>query len=211
MHLFADTGLRRFGYLGLYQPAIVLVVLLAGGIPMFAQGTADIVGTVTDNTGGVLAGAKVAAKNLDTGLTRAAETNSAGDYSFTLLPVGTYSVTVEMTGFKTFTNQRLALATGDRTRVDAQMQVGEVTQTLEIEAQAVALQTDSSTVGALVTTRAVEDLPVNGRNFIRLVQLAPGATESVQSSLGGGTRPDDRRQTSTVSSSSTGWTTTSAQ
>jgi hypothetical protein len=197
MRLFTDIGLKRSGYWGIRQLALVLVALV--DVPMFAQGTADIVGTVTDNSGGVLAGAKVAAKNLDTGLTRAAETNSAGDYSFTLLPVGTYSVTVEIVGFKTFTNQRLALATGDRTRVDAQMQVGEVTQTLEIEAQAVALQTDSSTVGALVTTRAVEDLPVNGRNFIRLVQLAPGATESVQSSLGGGTRPDDRRQTSTVS------------
>src|SRR5215831_14493640 len=157
---------------------------------LFAQGTADIVGTVTDPTGGVLTGARISAKNLDTGLIRSAETNTAGDYSLALLPIGNYSVTVEMPGFKMFTNPKLTLATGDRARVDAQMQVGEVTQTLEVEAQAAALQTDSSTVGALVTTRAVEDLPVNGRNFIRLIQLVPGATESVQSSLGGGTRPD---------------------
>ena len=102
-------------------------------------------------------------------------------------------------GFKTFQAQKVTLATGDRTRVDAQMQVGELTQTVEVAEQTVAVQTDSATVGGLVTSRAVQDLPVNGRNFIRLVQLAPGATESVQSSLGGGTRPDDRRQTSTVS------------
>lgn len=164
-----------------------------------AQGTADILGTVTDNSGAVLPNAKVTAKNLDTGLERTTQTSGSGDYTFTLLPVGNYSVTVEAMGFKMYSEPRLTLATGDRTRVDAQMQIGEVTQTLEVNAQATALQTDSSTVTGLVTTQAVEDLPVNGRNFIRLVQLAPGASESVQSSLGGGARPDDRRQTSVVS------------
>jgi Carboxypeptidase regulatory-like domain len=164
-----------------------------------AQGTADIVGTVTDNSGSVAPGAKVTVRNLETNLIRAQMTEASGQYSFTLLQVGNYSVTVELMGFKTFTNPRLVLATGDRARVDASLQVGEIAQSVEVQANAVALQTDNSTVGVLVTSRAVQDLPVNGRNFIRLVQLAPGATESVQSSLGGGTRPDDRRQTSTVS------------
>jgi hypothetical protein len=181
------------------QITFVAFVVIAFAGALRAQGTADIVGTVTDNTGAVVPKAKVTVKNLDTSLTRTTETNSSGDYAFPLLPVGNYSVTVELSGFKTFTNPQLTLATGDRARVDAQMQVGEISQSVEVAAQAVALQTDSSTVGGLVTTRAVQDLPVNGRNFIRLVQLAPGATESVQSSLGGGTRPDDRRQTSTVS------------
>jgi hypothetical protein len=164
-----------------------------------AQGTGEIVGTVTDNTGGVLASARVTAKNLATGLTRSAATNASGDYAFSLLRVGSYSVTVEVPGFKMFAYPSIPLATGDRARVDAQMQVGAVTETLEVQAEAAALETDSSTVGALVTNRAVEDLPVNGRNAIRLVQLVPGASESVQSSLGGGNRPDDRRQTSVVS------------
>jgi hypothetical protein len=163
-----------------------------------AQGTADIVGTVTDNSGAVVPNAKVTAKNLGTALTRTETTDASGQYSFTLLPVGDYSVTVEVKGFKTFT-ERATIATGDRARVNAAMQVGEVTQTVEVAEQTVAVQTDSSTVGGLVSNRAVEDLPVNGRNFIRLVQLAPGATESVQSALGSGTRPDDRRQSSTVS------------
>ena len=165
----------------------------------FAQGTADIVGTVTDNSGSLIPGAKVTVKNAQTGLTRALATDGSGNYAATLLPVGTYAVSIEAMGFKTFATPAVTIATGDRTRVDAQMQLGEISQTIEVAAQAVAIQTDSSTVGGLVTTRAVQDLPVNGRNFIRLVQLAPGATESVQSSLGGGTRPDDRRQTSTVS------------
>ncbi len=182
-----------------FRLALFWMAMLAGNGLLFAQGTADIVGTVTDNTGAVVAAAKVTARNLNTGLTRTEATNAAGDFSFTSLPVGNYAVTVEATGFKMFTNRNLTLATGDRARVDAQMQLGDITQTLEVEAEAAALQTDSSTVGALVTTKAVQDLPVNGRNAIRLIQLAPGATESVQSSLGGGTRPDDRRQTSVVS------------
>ncbi len=177
----------------------IALLMSAVSCCLLAQGTGDIVGTVTDNSGGVLGSAKITSKNIATGLTRSTETNASGDYALTLLPVGNYSVTVEAVGFKTFTYPSIALTTGDRERVDAQMQVGAVTETLEVQAEAAALQTDSSTVGALVTNRAVEDLPVNGRNAIRLVQLAPGATESVQSSLGGGTRPDDRRQTSVVS------------
>ena len=104
---------RSFGVVVLWMAAVTGTGLL------LAQGTADIVGTVTDNTGAVVAAAKVTAKNLDTGLTRAEETNTAGDYSFTFLPVGNYSVTVAATGFKMFTNRNLTLATGDRVRVDA--------------------------------------------------------------------------------------------
>jgi carboxypeptidase family protein/TonB-dependent receptor-like protein len=166
---------------------------------LFAQGTADIVGSVTDNSGAVVPNAKVTVKNLGTNQVRTAQADAAGQYSVNLLPVGDYSVSVEAQGFKTFIANQLTIATGDKARVDAALQVGEISQTVEVAGQTIAVQTDSSTVGGLVTSRAVQDLPVNGRNFIRLVQLAPGATESVQSSLGGGTRPDDRRQTSTVS------------
>jgi len=164
-----------------------------------AQGTADIVGTVTDNSGSVISGAKVTAKDLDTNLIRTEQTDASGQYSFTLLPVGHYSVTVEVTGFKTFSATELLLATGDRQRVDASMQVGNVTESLQVVGEAVALQTDSSTVGASVTGTNIQDLPTDGRNFITLVQVGAGLNESSQSSLGGGNRPDDRRQTSTVS------------
>src|ERR1700730_10710098 len=70
----------------------------------FSQGTGDIVGTVTDNSGSVVSSAKVTVKNLGTNLSRTEQTDASGEYSFTLLPVGEYSVTVELMGFKTFTN-----------------------------------------------------------------------------------------------------------
>jgi hypothetical protein len=161
-----------------------------------AQGTADLVGRVTDPSGAVLPGVSVTAENVGTAGTRTAITSETGDYVFNLLPVGAYSVKIELAGFRTYMT-RINLATGDRTRVDAQLQVGDVSQSVEVATEATPLQTDSSTIG--VTIQAVADLPMNGRNFVTLVQFAPGAGPSVQSSLGGGTRPDDRRQTSTVS------------
>jgi len=181
---------------GLHFVALVCALGICTQIAL-AQGTADILGTVTDNSGAVLPNAKVTVKNLDTDLARTTQTSGSGDYNFTLLPVGNYSVSVEATGFKMFTSPRVTLATGDRTRVDAPMQVGGITESVVVEAQATALQTDSSDVGLLISKPA--ELPVNGRNFILLAQNAPGASQSVQSSLGGGGRPDDRRQTSVVS------------
>ena len=75
---------------------------------LWAQGTADIVGTVTDNSGSVVPNAKVTAKNLGTNLTRTQQTDASGQYAFTLLPVGDYSVSIEVMGFKAFSNPRLA-------------------------------------------------------------------------------------------------------
>src|SRR5262250_1923569 len=176
--------------------AVISVVVILSAQPALAQGTADLLGRVTDSSGAVLPGVMVTAENVATNVGRTTITSETGDYTFNLLPIGAYTVKIELAGFRTYTT-RITLATGDRARVDAQMQVGEVSQSVEVAAETTPLQTDSSTIG--VSIQAVADLPVNGRNFIRLVQLAPGATESVQSSLGGGTRPDDRRQTSTVS------------
>lgn len=181
--------------------SFALCFLICGTTDVSAQvTTADIVGTVTDATGGVIPGATVTVKNLATGVSRSMQTTETGAYAFNLLPSGTYSVTIEMSGFKTFTAPSVVLAAGDRARVDAKMAIGDITETVEVSAEtAGAIQTDSATVGGLLTQRAVHDLPVNGRNSIRLVQLTPGANESNQSTLGNGTRPDDRRQTSSVS------------
>jgi hypothetical protein len=165
-----------------------------------AQGTtAEIVGTVVDNSGGVMPHANVTVTHVATGVKRSMETNTTGEYDFTQLPIGTYSVVVEAAGFKRYLTPTITLQAGDRTRVDVQMQLGEVNQTLEVTGQAPLLQTDSATVGSTVSSVGLEDLPTNGRNFVTLVQVGAGMNESNQSSLGGGNRPDDRRATSTIS------------
>lgn len=93
----------------------------------------------------------------------------------------------------------VVLSAGDRQHVDATLGVGSVTESVEVTAQAATVQSDSATVGALLPETAVQDLPLNGRNIIGLVRMVPGANEGLPNSLSSGNRPDDRRQSSTVS------------
>ena len=176
----------------------VLVLLLFATAAAAQVTTADIVGRVTDTSGAVLPGATVTIVNEGTRDTRSVPTTEAGDYVFNLLPIGTYTIRVELSGFAAQTT-RLSVSAGDRARFDARLQLGTVEENITVSAQVSLLQTDTATVSALVTEKAVQDLPVNGRNFVKLVQLAPGANEGLPNSLASGTRPDDRRQTSAIS------------
>jgi hypothetical protein len=143
-------------------------------------------------------GATVTIEHIGTHDVRTAPTSGSGDYVFTLLPIGTYTVKIELQGFGAH-NSRVALSAGDRTRVDAKLQVGTVAESITVTAESPLVQTDSSTVGTLINLKNVSDLAVNGRNFVRLVQAIPGANEGLPNSLASGTRPDDRRQTSAIS------------
>ena len=117
---------------------------------------------------------------------------------FTLLPIGTYTVRIELQGFQAI-NSKVELATGDRARVDARMELGTVQENLTVSGESPLLQTDSATVSSLIDQKTVQDAPIPGRNIIRMVHLIPGANEGALSSLANGTRPDERRQTSSVS------------
>jgi hypothetical protein len=160
--------------------------------------TADIVGRVTDATGAVLPGATITVESVATHDVRTAPSNGTGDYLFNLLPIGVYTVKVELQGFNAQTT-RVTLSAGDRVRVDAKLQVGQIAENVTVAAESPLLQTDTATISSLVSTKAVQDLPVAGRNIQNLVQLVPGAFEGLPNSLSTGTRPDDRRQTSAIS------------
>ncbi len=160
--------------------------------------TADVVGRVTDASGGALPGATVTVTNPATGDTRMQVTGDTGDYTFSLLPIGRYTLTIELAGFGNF-GRTVQVSAGDRVRVDALLVVGTLAETITVTAGAPLVQSDSATVGALLPERAVQDLPLNGRNVIGLVRMVPGANEGLPNSLSSGNRPDDRRQTSTVS------------
>ena len=164
-----------------------------------AQGTAAVVGTVTDSSGAVVPGATVTLTNGGTGIAQTVATSESGDYTFPLAQVGNYSLKVQAQGFKLYTAPSVSLSAGDRLRVDVKMEVGAVSQSVEVSGVAPALQTDSSNVGGLVTSQAVEDLPLNARNVIKLVQLSTGVTEGLPNSKASGTIPDDRRLTSAFS------------
>jgi hypothetical protein len=180
--------------------AILAFLFLLSATGARAQSTAGIRGIVTDPAGLTVPNATVAITNTGTNIKRSVVTHSDGNYAFELLPVGTYSVSVEAQGFKHFQASSITLATGDNARVDAHLEVGAATQTIVVtSSEFAALQTASATVGSVITPTATQDLPLNGRNFINLVQLAPGAGDSIQNSMTNGTHVDDRRLTSAVS------------
>src|SRR6201996_3303227 len=160
--------------------------------------TGDITGTVTDTTGASVPKATVTLTNLGTKEVRTAQSGESGDYTFTQLGPGSYSVQVKETGFQTFVIPSIALNAGDRAREDAKLSVGSESTTITVDAQTPALQTDTSSISHTVTDQSVQDLPISGRNYINLVQITPGANEGPGNGLTSGARPDDRRQTSAV-------------
>jgi hypothetical protein len=158
---------------GLFVSLLAVVASATAGAQVT---TADIVGKVTDSTGAVVPGAQVAVTNLGTNIARSVTGNETGDYVVNLLAVGRYSVRIEVPGFKVFTVAELTLVAGDRVRVDARMEVGQTSEAVSITAELPALQTDSSTLGTAITSKLVQDLPLNGRNYVQLAQLVPGVS-----------------------------------
>jgi hypothetical protein len=154
----------------------VAVALFLCSLPAPGQiSTATLVGAVHDAVGGVVGGAKVDAKNAATGIVRSTVTDSGGEYSIPNLPAGHYSVTVSMTGFKTFTASDVELQVAQRLLLDARLEVGALGQEITVEATAPLIDAQSSSVGQVVNTAAVEHMPLNGRSFWQLTQLTPGA------------------------------------
>ncbi|ADV82091.1 TonB-dependent receptor [Terriglobus saanensis] len=171
-----------------------LMILFLATISALGQlTTSDILGTVTDSTGAEITNATITIRNLDTNDTRTVKTNGNGDYSFNLLQPGHYNIRIEAPGFKSSNTASLAVEAGDRARADAHLEPGASSETITVEAQTPLLQADTATVSSTVTAKAVQDLPLNGRNFVQLVQLTPGANEGPGNGLSSGGRPDDRR------------------
>src|SRR6202012_1607381 len=172
---------------------LLALLILAPSTALCQLTTADILGTVTDASGAVVPNATVTLTNLGTNVTRVAQTGGSGDYTFTLLPVGHYSISVKAAGFEASINKDLSVEAGDRARNDVHLVTGSSATTIEVQATTPLLQADSATVSSTVTAKAVQDLPLNGRNFVQLVALVPGANEGQGNGLSSGGRPDDRR------------------
>lgn len=183
-------------------PRIVLLIVGILVCQSHAYGqvtTADVVGAVADTTGAMVPGATVKIENLGTHAIRSSVTGGDGSYTFTQLQPGSYSVTISASAFKSFVVNQVDLIAGDRKRVDASLQPGTATETIEVTSTPSALQTDSTSVGTSLAGKSVQDLPLNGRNVYSLVQIAPGVTAGYPNSQAAGTRPADRRQSSSVS------------
>lgn len=164
----------------------ILVVFAALAATAMAQtNLGTILGNLSDPSGAVIAAARVTATNLATNESRTVPTNDTGYYEIPLLPPGRYKVAFEAAGFKREERTQIALLTGERVRLNAALQVGAVTETVEVTAGAPLVKTDSTELGVVIDNKKIVDMPLNGRNFIQLIGLQPG----VISGGGQGGRP----------------------
>jgi hypothetical protein len=155
-----------------------LCLILALAVCVWAQtANSRISGTVTDATGAVVSGAKVTAKNEATGVTYNQETTSAGLYAFPSLPVGSYAITVEMRGFKTTNRTGAILQVDTPLVVDVALEVGQASEIVNVEGSFEKLQTANATIGNVVEQKAIEQLPLNGRNPLSLITLEAGVSQ----------------------------------
>ena len=149
--------------------------ILAGGSALAQNTAGTVVGHVTDSSGAAIPGAQVTVTSLDTKEIRTATSNGAGDYTFSLLKPGHYSVNIQAAGFGSETQSNVLLNVDQTVRADASLKPGATTVTVNVDAGALTLDTDSPTVGQIIDSKQILNLPLNGRNFQDLLFLTPGA------------------------------------
>jgi hypothetical protein len=159
---------------------ILATLVLLSTTALFAQtfrGT--ILGTVTDASGAVVSGATVKVHNVNTGLDRTTQTSADGSYAVSELQIGTYTVTISQSGFQTSVTSGLAVDVATQTRVDVALKPGQVTEQVEVSSETLPMvETTSNTLGGVLTQETVKDLPINGRDYTKLIFLNPGVAGS---------------------------------
>ncbi len=155
---------------------LLTVVLLGGCLSAWAQiPTASIVGTVTDSSGAAVPNAKVTVANPQKGFTRELTSNTAGDYAAISIPLGDFTVTAEASGFQKLVRSGITLTVGQTQRVDLSLSVGQVTQEVTVTGNVVRVETENAAVSDLVNSTQISKLSLNGRNWVSLALLTPGA------------------------------------
>src|SRR5688500_10731766 len=167
-----------------------VVVLLASAIVQGQAGsTAQVTGTVRDQSGGVLPGVDVTVIQTDTGFTRSAVTDENGNYTLTNLPIGPYRLQASLSGFRAYQQTGIVLQVGSNPVIPVAMALGELSETVSVEAAAPLVETRNPSIGTVIENERVEELPLNGRNPVELIQLAgaavPQGTASSRSMQGG--------------------------
>ncbi|HEV2233342.1 MAG TPA: carboxypeptidase-like regulatory domain-containing protein [Terriglobia bacterium] len=168
---------RRFAIEMKVLAALVICITFVCPLATQAQvATASINGTVTDSSGAVVPAANVILKNVATNVERSTVTNDSGNYVLVDIPPGRYTLRVAKEGFTSASQSEFELYVNQTSTYDFALRVGSTTQTVTVEATAAALQTSTSELGAVITGRAVSELPLNGRNFTQLLNLTPGVS-----------------------------------
>jgi len=153
---------------------ILLAFVLTGFASVSQTTSTEILGNVTDPSGAVVPNAKAKLRRLATGQVREVQTNSEGNYSFPLIEIGEYTLTIEATGFKTQERKGITVELQQKARIDVRLDVGSATEIVEVTAQALAMKTEDAAVGGVIDNKRVVELPLNGRNVATLAVLVPG-------------------------------------
>jgi hypothetical protein len=162
---------------------LTVAVWLCAGVPAFAQATsATIFGSVTDPSGAAVPGAQVTATNIDTNVSRSATTGADGRYQLVFLPIGTYKVDASSAGFKKFEQTGIVLDVNRNARVDAVLQVGQLSETVEVTADAPLVETKVPVLGLTVNNEDIENLPLMDRDVYSLLSLTAGVDTTSEAS-----------------------------
>ncbi len=174
--------------------AVIAILLVC--LPLFSQtNQGNIQGGVTDQSGGAIAGAMVTVIDVARGVARNLVADAAGQYVAADVNPGTYTVRAEAKGFKTEEHSGILVEVGQTIRIDMVLQPGEQTQTVTVSGEVPAIDTTDATMGGTVSNLEVNALPLNGRNFDRLLQLRPGIVTSVGGGSANGPQTNGRRNT----------------
>ncbi len=165
----------------MFSKRILLLALFSAvfvnGSLLFGQANGSFSGTVSDKTGSVVSGASVKVTSPSTGFSREAKTDGSGHYTIPLLPVSNYTVHVEAQGFQPSERKDITLQVDEQREVDFALNPGTVTETVEVTGTEVAVETSNATLGQVITSKQVAELPLNGRNFVQLATLTPGTVQ----------------------------------
>jgi hypothetical protein len=178
---------------------VVVVVAVLSASHSFAQNFGQITGIVADTTSGVLPGATVTVTNTQTGAVTTQQANSAGVYVFPNLLPGVYNLKVEMDGFGSAARNKVELQIQQTIRLDFKLEIGALNETVEATAVAPMLNTEDLTIGTVIENRRIVELPLNGRNFLKMVELTPNVSASFQGSGSSGPRQGGDRSTQQIS------------
>src|SRR5262249_5786383 len=136
-------------------------------LPLLSQTSGEVTGTVTDATGAIIVGATVTIQHTSTGQVRQVQTNQAGTYDVPFLVPGAYAVRVEKQGFKSATRSDILLQVGAIARVDFSVEVGVVSESVEVQGGSALLTTENTAVGTVIENKRIVELPLNGRNYLQ--------------------------------------------
>ena len=166
----------------LFALTLLVACLAASSMPLQAQTFyGSVVGNVADSNGAVVPNARILLINLGTSERRALETDADGNFKFVNLVPGNYRVELEKAGFKRLTREPVVVEVQSAVRLDLTLQIGDVTQVVEVTAQTPLIQPETTSLGQIVDSRKVQEMPLNGRNVLNLVSLVPGVVPQGQS------------------------------